>query len=522
MAKRMYKKVSSDTFGSGDIAGNPAATVGSLEEREEMEKLTNQLKKVQLEFVEYTKDRIGFEKSLESQTEQATQMTRLYCRTGMMLCLAPLRKGINVNSIIKTIGLWTCACMFSKTFREELNYTVRETMYPAIVKKAEKAGPGSTWDVKRKQIEAEQNGGYLPFTPDSAAILKIAFCQQAYTKMREEGADVEQILRDYHKAEETLYRHAEKDGVSRQALDRSMRTIVGNLIEANPDGDMIMAETAYGVVTRGANTIHEQHIKEINGVRVRTYEKWEGRYNTADGEEYVGAFNPRMPESINDIRQMRRNLWIMATEEAETPEEMMEALYSPDVMNQQNRYLKMIMIDNGLSEEDLDHLNDFTMDTDDLRWMLDYGGDDPFTVDGMDMNIEDFLRYGPVQKPSQSVGKMPELKTAIGLWMNEHNDYNPGYWQQKANEAYKKATADGKELSTETAGEIVKYLEKRNELEKLWADLMKRPSSEYSDRWADRTKKLALQNKQLKDVSQRLLPGDKDKPAMDLALMRSL
>ena len=524
MAKKQYTWTNPSDFSGGNLAGDPTITVGSSQEREEMDKLMKQLQKTQIDFVDYAKDRLVLEKSLDAQTEQAKQMTRLYCRAGMMLCLAPLRKGIKPASILKTVGLWMGCCMFSKTFREELNYTVREAMYPAVVKKAEKAGPDSIWAVRKKQMEADKNGGYMPLTPDSAAILKLAFCKQAYEKMREPGTDVEAVMRQYDEAEAALYRHAEKDGISPQMLDRSMRTIAGNMIAQDPSVAMMFAETAYGVVARGANTVHEQHIKEITGVKIKTYERWEGRYETDDGEEFTGAFRPRVPEPVNTIRQMRRGLWIVALDDAKTPEEVMEKLYSPEIMAQQRRYLDMLLIDNDISEDDLDNLNQYVQKTDDIRWMLDFGGENPFSAKGMDMTANDFVKYGPMQEPAVRVGKMPELKTAIGVWMNDHPEYNPGYWQRKANDVYEACQAEGG-MSAENEALIRGYLQRRDDIEILWASLMRKPAGEYTVQASGAKRAPDAPSKtEVKKVAtfERMLPGEKDKPAMDLSVMRNL
>lgn len=408
---------------------------GFREERSHMEELEQQVAATQIDFVQYAKDRLSFEKSYDMQKTQASQLNAMYCKAVMALCAVPLRKGVKPASVLKSIGMCVGCCLLSKTFREEVSTTVRKALYPVVCKRAEKFGPDSVWSKRKAQMEASENGGYLPLTPDSAAVMKVAFCEQAYERMRQPGANVQEIIQQYTDAESALYRHAAKDGISAKVLDQSMRTLVGHMIERDPSAAKYFTETAYDVVKRGPSKQHRVRMQTDQGVQESVYDRWEGGYENADGTSFEHGFHPRLPETVNHIRKMQCDVWYQAMKTANTPEEWADVICSEEVLQKQMRYMSMMREDNRINADQPLDVSTFMKDAD-TSWMTDYGGPDPFHAPGFDLDYEAFMKTGPGQEDESVPGRFPELKSAFGKWLVEHTEYNPAYWQRQANGFY--------------------------------------------------------------------------------------
>lgn len=441
--------------------------VGSVEETQALAELEQQIKNVELEYTTYAEKHLDVKQSVDEQKKELSKMSKLFCVALAGACLLPLRKGVNSKSVLRVIGLWAGCCFLSKTFRQETNRIVSDVMSPLMSKKAAAAKPGSM--LAKRKLQIDESGGTLPLTPDSLAIAKIAFCKQAYRDMRVKGADVEGVLQNYQKASERLYQVGLENGVCPELVDKSMRKIVADLIDKDSTFIPVFTETAYDLVYRGEDKVHIQKYRDGEEIRERTYTQWEGAYLTEDGDTFVGGFSPRRPESVNELRRLSKCSWDKIMAPASTLDEWGTAVVSPAARQLQQRYMHCIAVDNHLTLDENFDLNAYMRPEDDVSWLLDIDGDDPFGVGSLDDELVDIIQRGP--KPDANhvfLGVYPEFKSAYSKWLNHHPDLNPGMVQAKANEAYCEYVARGR-TDDNLLREISDYVAMRKDLQHRWA-----------------------------------------------------
>lgn len=439
--------------------------VCSLEEAECLRDLELKIHDVELQYEQYAEKHLDFRDVSAEQKQKLEKTNRLFCLALAGLCLSPLRKGVNSKSVLRSIGLWVGCCFLSKTFRQECGKLVSGVMGPLMSEKTKVAKPGSMLDTRKGYFYDESR---LPLTPEGVAVVQIAFCKQAYLAMRESNADVEQILRQYQQAAEFLYREAEANGVSRNAVKKSMRKIAGDLMDKDVSFLAVFEETAYDVIMRGPDTRHVQRYCDGENIREREYTMWEGVYVDEDGVPYGDAFSPRVPADVNTLRMYSKLAWDKAMRTASTPEEWGDVISSSYARQIQQRYLYYMKFDNHLEQEQLMDLNALMRPDDDVSWLLDMNGKDPFHVGSLDDSIGEFLQHGP--KPDMDgvhLGNYPEFKSAYCKWLNTHPDASPMAFQASANRKYLEY-ADGGKQDQNLFRQIEAYLLKRDDLKSRW------------------------------------------------------
>lgn len=439
--------------------------VCSMEEADVLRELELKISDVELQYEKYAAQQLNFQTLGPEDRAKLENINRLFCLALAGLCLVPLRKGVNTNSVLRTIGLWVGCCFLSKSFRQASGKLVSNVMGPMMVDKVQKSKPDSMLQMRRNYFQDESQ---LPLTPEGVAVIQIAFCKQAYLAMREKGANVEVVKQQYQKAVDVLYDQAEQNGVSRMAVKKVMRKIAGDLMDKDSTFLEVFEETAYDVIMRGPDTIHKQRYSDGKQVLEREYTMWEGMYLNEDGTAFTEAFTPRMPVSVNTLRKYSRRAWDKAMKTAQTPEEWCEVIESFYARQIQQRYLYYMQVDNHLQKDQLQDLNALMQLDDDVSWLLDIDGKDPFGVGSMDDSIGEFLQYGP--KPDVEgfrFGHYPEFRSAYCKWLNHHPDASPMAYQASANVKYLEYAKGGKK-DENLFRQIEAYLRKRDELKQRW------------------------------------------------------
>lgn len=449
--------------------------LGSSEEQERLSELEQQIQKVEGQYVDYAERNLNYRK-VSKQTPEIKKTNRLFCLALAGCCLTPLRNGVNAKSVLRVIGLWVGCCVLSKQFREATGEVIGKAFGPMISKKVSQAEPDSL--LRTRQALVTKDGEELPLIPESVAVMQIAFCRQAYADMRKEGADKNQVLADYKKASEFLYEMAAADGIQRPVVEKQMRKIAGDLMEKDPSFLLVFQETAYDTVVRGRRTVHLQKYEDAGEVKTRRYETWEGDYKTETGNVFDGAFTPRMPESVNALRKRSKQAWEREMNKADTPEEWQAAVNSPYARSVQMRYMRCMMEDNGLTEKQMENLNACMHADDDVSWMFDMDGDDPFGVGSLTDSIDVLVENGPKENaPYPVMGDVPEFKSAFCKWLNHHLEYNPGYYQKRANQlclSYR----NGGMMDEALLAQIAEELRKRDAVSQRWDKIFDSASEE--------------------------------------------
>lgn len=166
-----------------------------------------------------------------------------------------------------------------------------------------------------------------PWTPDKAAVQRVAFISSTYYAMRQPGADVRALQLAFEQASNSLYMAAGKDGCSKEDIDKSTRELVGKLIEDNPEVAAWFGETAYGGVSM--DPAHEvMSIEKDKDGRVVMNEstEWTGEFSTRDGKPYEGGFSPRLPMTFNMHMNSLQGLCWENIKDAKSLEELNRAV----------------------------------------------------------------------------------------------------------------------------------------------------------------------------------------------------
>lgn len=244
----------------------------------------------------------------EGTESQVDLFNKMYARHMMMSCVAPLRNGINQETLSDALTTGTMCYLFNKDFRKEVHESVQKALYPVIDAAARKGGPDSRWAQWRDRILVNQNDGRLPLTPRSAAVMQLGLIKRSYADMRRPGADVEAEMQKFRERSEKLRGWAERDGVSGDVLNRNVRTMVGKIIEHDPSQAVYFQEFESESLKRapGRNVVvggRPEHRLENGEDRTymtggRKVNVWRGEFQFQDGSSYDGCFSPRIPSDV--------------------------------------------------------------------------------------------------------------------------------------------------------------------------------------------------------------------------------
>lgn len=233
-----------------------------------------------------------------------------------------------------------------------------------------------------------------PWTPEKAAVQRVAFISSTYYAMRQPGADVRALQSAFEQASNSLYMAAGKDGCSKEDIDKSTRELVGKLIEDNPEVAAWFGETAYGGVSMDpAHEVMSIEKDKDGKVVVNESKEWTGEFSTRDGKPYEGGFSPRLPMSFDMHMNSLQGLWWENIKDAKSLEELNEAASGFD----SGRIFKFgvgarMMLDDGYSMGDATSMTQEAMLSmlcmKDAKWM----------AEGSDLRAVDIL--GDSFKPS--------------------------------------------------------------------------------------------------------------------------
>lgn len=313
-----------------------SVTAGSMEEKQHLDHLTQDIMNMNVEFVDFISKSKA---SKEYVTQRHDSINNDYNQRLMMMITMPLRRGCNKEAVLQSIGIAAGAMLFSKDFRKSCSATVQNVMYPYVSMLADRSKPGGFWDKQRQKLSVAEKGR-LPFTPESAAVMHLGFCKNAYNRMREPGADRDQVLKEYKEAVQTLHSMARDDGISGEVLNQSVRTIAGQLIERDPKLAVCFEELSMRGVSRGQGKVENMH------------ETWQGEYLDSSGKPYKGAFNPRIPRTPDEYGRVFSKFFSEQFKDCTTTDMLTDKMKSPELKQLCNNYVKF-MLQDGMKIEDI-------------------------------------------------------------------------------------------------------------------------------------------------------------------------
>lgn len=446
--------------------------IGSIEEKNELDKLKKSIKSLQLEFIKQIQNKLSINITDNNLEYLLTELNKVYCQKLIGLCDKPLENGLAPITIIRHIRMWVGVCLASNQFKRICKSNTVNNLIRIIDAQIEKAKPDSSIIFRLNLINTHHDF-YLPYVPETLGAFRIAYLELIYNAMREKDANIKDLWFKFESFENKMLQYGRVVGISDSSNDRAMRMIAGIYIDKYSDKSDIFRETAYNLVTRGEDAVITYKIKKRNldevYIKDINYSRWDGNYIDESGQDFLLGFTPRVPASVNELRRRSKEAWDLKLSLASTPKEFVACLSLDTARNIQKKYLKFMQIDNGLTDEDLTHLNDFMNYNDDVTWMIDIGGTNPFNTAGLSMNYVEFIKNGPSEEITEPMAcNYSELKSAMCLWFNLHPNVSPYAFQTKANVLYKTYEKSGK-MSLEIEQEIYDVLKKRDELFLEWA-----------------------------------------------------
>ena len=446
--------------------------IGSVEEKMELNQLKKSMKALQLEFIQQMKNALWIDMTDHDLTYVLTELNKVYCQKLMGICDQPLTNGLAPISIIRHLHMWVGVCLASNAFRHICKTSIIRQFARITDAQIENAPPDSAIAFRANLIQ-QHHDFYLPYVPETLGVARIAYAELIYQAMREEKANIKELWTKFEGFDNKILDYGQRVGISNDRNDRAMRMIAGHYIEKYPNKSDLFRETAYHMVMRGEDAVMTYQVKKYNfhGNYMKTiqYSLWDGQYQDEAGQDFLLGFTPRVPASVNELRRRSKEAWDFFLSFANTPEEFVATLLLDDARTIQKQYLQLMQIDQGLTDEDLTHLNDFMNDQDDVTWMIDIGGTNPFNTAGLSMSYDEFIQHGPSEEITEPMAcNYSELKSAMCLWFNLHPNVSPYAFQTKANVLYKAYEKSGK-MSVELEQEIDEVLQKRDELFALWA-----------------------------------------------------
>lgn len=306
---------------------------GSPEEARHIEALVDKINDYQYDFMSYEDDMQDWKEPTKMQTKIDRANTE-YCRHMLDICLNPLTHGVNGQSVLSAVGLYTGMALLSPEFRKTVKKDVSNVLLPVVEKqlmakaeredawrerqakkimaKEEKTGEAMTGRkvdrvfsdmsareeaaarIERMRAEsgAYANNGRIPLTPESAATLYLNFSAQYYNAVRDTLGDpvaTDELQKQYKGAIEKLYEMAEMDGISESRLNQNIMAVYGKVSSKYPDMARYFTDTAYDEIMKDVGeTVTLEDGREAN--------VWRGEYiYAASGENYKGPLMPRMP-----------------------------------------------------------------------------------------------------------------------------------------------------------------------------------------------------------------------------------
>ena len=441
---------------------------GSAEEKEQLDRLEMNINKTKNEFVKQAERHLETTSDVASVQTIMDKMNVVYCRQVFSACNDALFKGVSASAVVKTAGMWVCSNLMSENVREHAGELVARLLYPVVRKKVENADPASILRARAEKLTDLPAGQYL-YTSEAVGALRTGLCRKTYFRMREDGADVRNIWSGYESVDLTIVSIGKKAGISSSVSDKYMRIAAGVWLHEHPEDQVVFRETAYEDTVRPEMT-EKTYKTTLSSGETRTYtrSRWEGRYIEDNGNAFEDHFIPRIPETVNRLRKRSKECWDKYMDQASTPEEWCDVVMNPNTRNAQRKYRMMMMEDDHLSVDDLAHLNDFMDADDDITWLVDIGGPDPFGTGGIEMNYQQFMENGP--EPDSNVPYLngyPEFQSAYRLWLNLHPEVSPYHYQRKANQLYQ-VYAAGDKQDHEIEKQIFDILQKRDDLQDRW------------------------------------------------------
>lgn len=309
------------------VAGDPSTDQAAPEDVSEQEwakALRSGIRDADRDFMKSLKDsRIvvpGYGK--QRRVREFDAIKQVHSRMMVQMCMGPLRRGVSVASVVQAATTMTALMVLSPDLRSEVgdkaaavrdhvrnraDQMTRRQEHKAHAKARQavlNGAEGSTTDPRShlsqrwlRRIDAldrRERGHRDLFTPDTAAMTEVGLMESAYWRMREPGADPDQVHTSYRAMRKLLHEQMADDGLDLQDVFKRSRIIVGHRIESEPDVRNMFNGLSHGRIRRSAP--HWEKLPNSD----RQAQVWTGEF-----EDHLG--HPLPDEGIFVLRKPHRS-----------------------------------------------------------------------------------------------------------------------------------------------------------------------------------------------------------------------
>lgn len=286
---------------------------GSEQDKKELEVFQKEIDRMNIDMINFHARGQGWLKENEGKQKGKSfeAFNDVYQRRMLLMCILPLQRGINAQSLIQSVGMTVGMAIANKDFRQNLhqmyaNYQIDKAGGPNMYMLEAEKNPKLVNSINKHLLKA--NDGRIPYTEQSAAAMNIAFAKRAYEDFRNPEMDDFDVGYNYQRARDTLYELAKHDGISREDLDKATRMMYGRLSAIDPSLKYIYQETAYREVVIG-DMEEDKYIQydEYGNAVEHERDVWNGQFGDVESQqEFEGMFNIREKLNMTDFNNTVR------------------------------------------------------------------------------------------------------------------------------------------------------------------------------------------------------------------------
>lgn len=393
---------------------------GSEKDKKELEAFQKEIDRMNIDMINFPARGQGWLKENEGKQKGKSfeAFNDVYQRRMFLMCILPLQRGINAQSLIQSVGMTVGMAIANKEFRQNLhqmyaNYQINRAGGSNMYMLEAEKNPKLVNSINKHLLKA--NNGRIPFTEQSAAAMNIAFAKQAYEGFRNPEMDDFDVGYNYQRARDTLYKLAERDGISREDLDKATHIMYGRLSAIDPSLKYIYQETAYREVVIG-DMEEDKYIQydEYGNAVEHERDVWNGQFRDVESQqEFEGMFHVREKLNMTDFNDIIRKdmaehlRWVEPENLEQSANAFSKALF--DIAG------KKFPNDLVYHEKMADHLTEY----------FDMGNYDGLPIAGKFNDMNESVRYYNQTKDTSKVGMLEMYYVSMSEALKDYAYQSP-------------------------------------------------------------------------------------------------
>lgn len=292
-----------------------------------IEKSLNDATEKNLEFDSMGHEWLKRHDAAKNQGMQSRILTSMQRRL-VFSCLQPLCDDFSVAGALTTLGMFSAYMATNPQMRERVSKGInkyRAAKYERMAIDArehpEKFGnkfKAARWERKYERYAAKANDGHVPFTPEAAANMKLAYEKRHYDDTRAilndyKDGKISQDERDekledldllHEEHVDTLYRVAQADGLAINEVDRAERIMVDRIqrFDKSSKYNFMFDGLAQKRVSKAPAMNRTYRVPDGKGsFKTEHVKVWDGEYVNEKGQSWDHSFDARPPYNVESL-----------------------------------------------------------------------------------------------------------------------------------------------------------------------------------------------------------------------------